>query len=123
MTRVIRCLRVLNLEREALGFVEALKKVHDSSTISDSSLMYWTRAAYRPLNIAPDVSPREEKYYLGRKFLKSFEDKRLRKEADSLENLPVSEDSADQNVKGSLGSIETGLINKVGMENKNMNTN
>lgn len=54
ITRIIRSLRVLGLEDEARAFFSTLQKVHAASNISSKSLMFWTRAAERPLYIAPD---------------------------------------------------------------------
>ena len=56
MTRIIRSLRVLGLESEAQAFFIALKKVCEDAPgqISDKSLRFWTRAAERPLYLAPE---------------------------------------------------------------------
>lgn len=76
ITRIIRSLRVLGLEEEALAFFKALKSVQEASNISSRSLMYWSRAAFRPLDIAPEVEPDEEDTVRGPKFLREFEKKR-----------------------------------------------
>ncbi|EME84152.1 uncharacterized protein MYCFIDRAFT_195285 [Pseudocercospora fijiensis CIRAD86] len=55
ITRIIRCLRVLGLEPVARGFYEALKK-YEEGRVSRRSLMYWQRAAERPLHLPPDES-------------------------------------------------------------------
>jgi hypothetical protein len=56
ITRILRCLRVLGLQKECDAFFVALKDVFDDPTIqiSDRSMMYWQRAVNRPLYIAPD---------------------------------------------------------------------
>ncbi|MCJ1313738.1 hypothetical protein MMC25_007418 [Agyrium rufum] len=56
MTRMIRCLRVLGLEAEAGAFYAALKQVHGEfeGRISAKTMMFWTRAAERPLFLAPE---------------------------------------------------------------------
>ncbi|KAF2836271.1 hypothetical protein M501DRAFT_912189, partial [Patellaria atrata CBS 101060] len=58
ITRIIRSLRVLGLEAEARAFFEALEEVYETglgrSRIGPTSMMYWTRAAERPLYLAPD---------------------------------------------------------------------
>ena len=56
MTRIIRSLRVLGLEPEAQAFFAALKKVYEENPrqISEKSLKFWTRAADRPLYLAPE---------------------------------------------------------------------
>ena len=56
MTRIIRSLRVLGLEAEAQAFYMALKKVYEENPghINAKSLKFWTRAAERPLYLAPE---------------------------------------------------------------------
>lgn len=54
ITRIIRSLRVLGLEEEAAAFFSTLQRVQAASNISSKSLMFWTRAAERPLYIAPE---------------------------------------------------------------------
>lgn len=56
ITRIIRSLRVLGLEEEAEAFFAALEHLCQSVDvrISSSSLMFWTRAAKRPLYLAPE---------------------------------------------------------------------
>lgn len=56
ITRIIRSLRVLGLEDEARAFFVALEEVchlHEGC-ISQKSLMFWARAAERPLYLAPE---------------------------------------------------------------------
>lgn len=75
ITRIIRSLRVLGLEDEAAAFFHALGKVDEThpGKISSRSLTYWTRAAKRPLYVAPD-DEREEQAS-GPAFLWSFEER------------------------------------------------
>lgn len=56
ITRILRCLRVLGLQRECEAFYQALQDVFDdpATSIGNKSMMYWTRAVQRPLHIAPD---------------------------------------------------------------------
>ncbi|MCJ1398049.1 hypothetical protein MMC11_001246 [Xylographa trunciseda] len=56
ITRIIRSLRVLGLEEEARAFFTALQAVYKSSNgrISQKSMMFWARAAERPLYLAPE---------------------------------------------------------------------
>jgi hypothetical protein len=56
ITRILRCLRILGLQKECDAFFEALKTVFEDPTfnISERSMMYWRRAVTRPLYIAPD---------------------------------------------------------------------
>lgn len=44
--------------------------------ISKQSLMYWTRAATRPLNVAPDVADGRVDGEVGEDFLRDFEAER-----------------------------------------------
>lgn len=71
ITRILRSLRVLGLEAEAEAFFEALKVVCEcGGKISARSLLFWTRAAERPLFIAPED---EEDEGRGAGFLYEFE--------------------------------------------------
>ena len=83
ITRIIRSLRVLGLEREAEAFFAALEQVYQAANgkIGPRSLMFWTRAAKRPLYLAPEQSEDEGD---GADFLYEFE-----------KTLQESEDSAD----------------------------
>jgi hypothetical protein len=56
ITRILRCLRVLGLQKECDAFFAALKRVYDdpSINIGPRSLEFWTRAWERPLYMAPD---------------------------------------------------------------------
>lgn len=59
ITRIIRSLRVLGLEAEALAFYKALEETTPLH-VSKRSREYWRRAAERSLNIRPDVETRDE---------------------------------------------------------------
>ncbi|KAI9766735.1 MAG: hypothetical protein M1840_006379 [Geoglossum simile] len=76
ITRVIRSLRVLGLEDEALAFFVALKVLAERyrERISKNSVMYWERAALRPLFARPE--DREIYKSSGLDFLVEFERKR-----------------------------------------------
>ncbi|KAA8900461.1 opioid growth factor receptor conserved region-domain-containing protein, partial [Sphaerosporella brunnea] len=56
ITRIIRCLRVLGLEKEAEAFFEALRRASGryGSGPGARSFMFWERAATRPLVLAPE---------------------------------------------------------------------
>lgn len=59
ITRIIRCLRVLGLEEEAAEFYKALVRVgtpgpEGRGGVSPMTLMFWKRAAKRPLEIPPE---------------------------------------------------------------------
>lgn len=72
MTRMIRSLRVLGLEEHALLFFRVLSGVYDEgrSGISAKTMMFWTRAAERPLYLAPED---EEDEGRGKDFLYEYE--------------------------------------------------
>lgn len=81
ITRIIRSLRVLGLEDEAIAFFDALKKLNRTrpGRIGSTPMMYWTRAAKRPLNIAPDEDDEGDEesedgaIAIGPAFLREFE--------------------------------------------------
>lgn len=54
ITRIIRCLRVLGMERLAHGFHQTLLANDTSGAISARTRMYWDRAATRGLHLAPE---------------------------------------------------------------------
>ncbi|MCJ1435308.1 hypothetical protein MMC27_004680 [Xylographa pallens] len=78
ITRIIRSLRVLGLGKEALAFFAALQAVYKSSDgrISQKSMMFWTRAAERPLYLAPEDDRDDGE---GLDFLYEYEEKKTRK--------------------------------------------
>lgn len=55
ITRIIRSMRILGLEQAALAFHDALV-FQQGNKVSERSLMYWGRAAHRPLHLSPDES-------------------------------------------------------------------
>ena len=74
ITRIIRCLRVLGLEKEASAFHSMVKAQRNTTKyggkISTRSIMYWDRAAERPLWMAPEHS---EQQAIGQPFLIRYE--------------------------------------------------
>lgn len=56
ITRILRCLRVLGLQKECDAFFAALEEVFNGPAIriNERSMTYWRRAVTRPLYIAPD---------------------------------------------------------------------
>lgn len=56
ITRIIRCLRILGLESEAQAFYQALVETKEiySGGPSETTYMFWRRAAKRPLEISPE---------------------------------------------------------------------
>lgn len=99
ITRIIRSLRVLGLDREAQAFYNAVKDIQVQSTISDRSLRYWTRAMERPLNIRPDED--EEHETMGPRFLREFvsNQKQLRdKSSDNVDIECTKEEDHSANI-------------------------
>lgn len=79
ITRIIRCLRILGLEKEAQAFYEFLGE--NAVRASATSHKYWKRAAERPLNVRPDLDVNESKMTtVGEEFLKKFEKNKRDKE-------------------------------------------
>jgi hypothetical protein len=74
ITRIIRSLRVLGLEEEAQAYFRTLKQIQAASNISSTSLQFWSRAAQRPLHIAPDVDDRDADHNRGPSFLREYDD-------------------------------------------------
>lgn len=89
ITRILRCLRVLGLEQHAAAFFVALEKVCKENVgtmgpISERSLDFWTKAATRPLYMAPeDVDERWAQDCRG--FLWEFEEYRRLRGGDQRE--------------------------------------
>lgn len=75
ITRIIRSCRVLGLEDESTAFYAALLRVAEENpgVISQKSLMFWGRAAERPMSLAPED---EEDKGQGKDFLYRYEEAR-----------------------------------------------
>ncbi|KAL8910165.1 MAG: hypothetical protein Q9171_004543 [Xanthocarpia ochracea] len=73
ITRIIRCCRVLGLEIEAAAFFDALLRtvVEKRVVISQKTVMFWRRAAERPLYLAPEE---EDDGGRGKEWLYRFEE-------------------------------------------------
>ena len=72
ITRIIRSLRVLGLEAEALAFRKVLESV-PTMRVSSRSREYWRRAAERALNVHPDAEVKDEQDdSIGPKFLRDY---------------------------------------------------
>ncbi|KAF1980246.1 hypothetical protein BU23DRAFT_444519 [Bimuria novae-zelandiae CBS 107.79] len=56
ITRILRSLRVLGLEKQCEAFYKALKDVYNDPKIKigERSMMFWSRAVREPLHMAPD---------------------------------------------------------------------
>ena len=100
ITRILRSLRVLGLEREAKGFFEALEGVFEGGRISEKSMMFWTRAVERPLFLAPED---EEDAGEGAEFLYEFEESR--EEIGSNGELEGGEERVEAAAEGTAPAI------------------
>ena len=105
ITRILRSLRVLGLENEALEFFKALKRVYDGGKIGQKSMMFWTRAIERPLYLAPEDDDDDG----GCQFLYEFESGKK----ESSEITPKSVGSGEEEVKGAEEGSETAEENKL----------
>jgi len=56
ITRILRSLRILGLQKECDAFFAALQRVYNDPQINigERSLEFWERAAKQPLHVAPD---------------------------------------------------------------------
>lgn len=72
ITRILRSIRVLGLEEEAAAFLRALRDICDKEKrIGNNSLVFWMRAATRPLYLAPEIDVDEGQ---GADFLYDYEE-------------------------------------------------
>lgn len=100
ITRIIRCLRVLGLEDEALAFFKTLNET--TTQTSDRSREFWRRAAERDLNIRPDLeTDDEEDNSVGVRFLREYEKQR---KADACAKETVASSAEEET--GEAGSSE-----------------
>ena len=104
ITRILRSLRVLGLEKEAWEFFKALKGVYEGGKIGQKSMMFWTRAIERPLNLAPE----DEDDSGGCDFLYEFESGKK----TSSERSSKSVRSNEEQVEAAKDSTETAKENK-----------
>ena len=105
ITRILRSLRVLGLEKEALEFFKALKRVYEGGKIGQKSMMFWTRAIERPLYLAPEDDDDEG----GCQFLYEFECGKER----SSEKVPESVSNGVEEVEGAKEGTQTAEENKL----------
>jgi hypothetical protein len=79
ITRIIRCLRILGLDSEAIAFYNTLSTITTGKKqiVSCRSSDYWRRAAERPVNWEPSLSEdacqADKKRTLGPDFLREYE--------------------------------------------------
>ena len=105
ITRILRSLRVLGLEKEAREFFKALERVYEGGKIGQKSMMFWTRAIERPLYLAPE----DEDDQGGCDFLYEFESG---KETSSKKS-PKSPSSGGEEVELAKDGTETAKENKL----------
>ena len=103
ITRILRSLRVLGLEKEAWEFFKILKRVYEGGGIGQKSMMFWTRAIERPLYLAPE----DEDDKGGCDFLYDFE---AGKETSS-KTSPKYVSSGEEEVEASKDGLETAKEN------------
>ena len=105
ITRILRSLRVLGLENEALELFKALKRVYEGGKIGQKSMMFWTRAIERPLYLAPEDEDDEG----GCQFLYEFESGKER----SPETMPKSGNSGEEEMEAAKEGTEIAEANKL----------
>jgi len=89
ITRIIRCLRVLGLEKEAQAFYDTMSC---ADAVSSRSKMYWKRAAFRQLNTSPDIDGSvDPDRRVGPRFLWEFEQKRRDEEKEAADKKEVED--------------------------------
>jgi hypothetical protein len=68
ISRILRCLRIMGLQKECDAFFDALCNTYydPKVQIGEPSMMFWRRAVEQPLHIAPDGTPT--------KWLKQYEE-------------------------------------------------
>jgi hypothetical protein len=100
ITRIIRSLRVLGLEEDAQAFYEALLAVDADfpARISKGSIMFWTRAAVRPLYLAP--SEADDDAVTGPQYLKDFVEAEAEKGGKNAANETNKETDRSKAVEG-----------------------
>ncbi|PQE06609.1 opioid growth factor receptor region protein [Rutstroemia sp. NJR-2017a BVV2] len=100
ITRIIRCLRILGLDSEAIAFYNTLSTITTGKKqiVSCRSTDYWRRAAERPLNWEPslseDVCQADRKRTLGPDFLREYE--KLKKSRDLQKKHDLQKTQKDE---------------------------
>ncbi|KAG9231146.1 opioid growth factor receptor conserved region-domain-containing protein [Amylocarpus encephaloides] len=98
ITRIIRSLRVLGLEDEAVAFYATL--VANSRRSSSRSREYWRRAAFRSLNIRPnDEYVDDHDLSVGETFLRNYELDKAKSEEQEGEDEDVDEPETEEVVE------------------------
>ncbi|MCJ1364331.1 hypothetical protein MMC16_003441 [Acarospora aff. strigata] len=104
ITRIIRSLRVLGLEREAEAFFLALRELSPAGDrkISTTSWRYWTRAAKRPLYLAPEDNEDDGH---GADFLYEFEKSRQKRDGSADAETRSTHENRQSEIKAQKGVI------------------
>lgn len=129
ITRILRSLRVLGLEAEAEAFFAALKNSKKRSNIGSRTLTFWTRAAERPLYIAPEDETDEGR---GARYLYEYEKEKEEKQGGMgdpiLESAVMGKSRYSQECQGQattngddIGSSTPGL-RKDSLDNRTRGT-
>lgn len=105
ITRIIRSLRVLGLEKEAWEFFKALRRVYEGGRIGQKSMMFWTRAIERPLYLAPE----DEDDKGGCDFLYDFEAGKETSSKTSPKHVSSGEEQVEASEDGPETAKENGL--------------
>ncbi|KAF1980912.1 hypothetical protein K402DRAFT_399009 [Aulographum hederae CBS 113979] len=113
ITRIIRSLRILGLAAEAASFYRVLREADEAfpGVLGRESLMYWRRAAERPLWMAPDAKDGSKQ---GLAFLKEYEvekekeevEKEKKKKEEEVVELEETDESSDEGVEERKGEVE-----------------
>jgi hypothetical protein len=103
ITRIIRSLRILGLEAEALALYTTLSTL--AKHASESSHGFWKRAALRSLNIPPDdTRSNDDNRTVGKAFLIKYEESR---ESDGSAIKEAADTEAADKEAGSGSSEDT----------------
>jgi hypothetical protein len=94
ITRIIRSLRILGLEAEAVAWYDTLSTLADHA--SESSRGFWRRAAFRSLNIPPDdTRSKDDDRTVGKSFLIQYEEDRAKNTLE-VEAKPDTEELSEE---------------------------
>lgn len=111
ISRIIRSLRVLGLEQNALAFYKALQDVNNDfpNTIGARSLMYWNRAAVRRLALEPAEDDEDVE---GQAFLRELDEaiEREKEATKTAEEVNKTEPDEENNKPETVGEGEKAVV-------------
>ncbi|KAI9648150.1 hypothetical protein NHQ30_002782 [Ciborinia camelliae] len=125
ISRILRSLRVLNLEFEAAAFYKAISEIiysKNGQMVSSQSAEFWRRAAERPLHWEPQMSEdacREDSQHWeeGPDFLKSYQRikmaRDLQQQYDTQRALEEKKEAEFQATKEHISALNAGRTRKV----------